>query len=357
MTVRRLTLAQQAVADATVLYLGAPVAIAELPIFATLMNGAGYLERVQIVEVDDRVVWVVRGQQGTLAMAFPEGSLFVFEDGLEVPTPPPPAGLTEEEVRQIAREEGQATSELDWDQVNQKPSTATRWPGWSEVTSKPSTFTPSSHIHNWDQVTGQPATATRWPTWGEVDQRPATATRWPTWSEVENKPAALVNATSAATPNTAAVRNAAGTFKLGEATDPAHPLRRGDILGTVSATGTYPNLVPTGAIIESGSNANGSYVKYADGKMICHLIRSSGTVTFNAGQVRTHVISSWTYPVAFTTTPNLNTTTRSSWIYDFVGSFESANASTASAFHVRNISASSRTLSISASLLAIGRWK
>jgi hypothetical protein len=43
----------------------------------------------------------------------------------------------------------------------------------------------------------------------------------------------------------------------------------GNILGTVSATGTYPNLAPTGAIIESGSNVNGEYVKYANGTMIC----------------------------------------------------------------------------------------
>lgn len=39
----------------------------------------------------------------------------------------------------------------------------------------------------------------------------------------------------------------------------------GNILGTVSQSGG----VPTGAIIESGSNANGRYVKYADGTLIC----------------------------------------------------------------------------------------
>lgn len=40
---------------------------------------------------------------------------------------------------------------------------------------------------------------------------------------------------------------------------------RSNILGTVSqASG-----VPTGAIIETGSNANGTYIKFADGTMIC----------------------------------------------------------------------------------------
>lgn len=39
----------------------------------------------------------------------------------------------------------------------------------------------------------------------------------------------------------------------------------GNILGTVSQSGG----VPTGAIIERGSNSNGEYVKFADGTMIC----------------------------------------------------------------------------------------
>lgn len=38
-----------------------------------------------------------------------------------------------------------------------------------------------------------------------------------------------------------------------------------NIVGTVSQSGG----VPTGAIIEQGSNANGTYIKYADGTMIC----------------------------------------------------------------------------------------
>jgi len=43
------------------------------------------------------------------------------------------------------------------------------------------------------------------------------------------------------------------------------------ILGTVSQS----SGVPTGAIIESGSNANGHYIKHADGTMICYMPRKS----------------------------------------------------------------------------------
>ena len=45
---------------------------------------------------------------------------------------------------------------------------------------------------------------------------------------------------------------------------------RSNILGTVSQTGG----VPTGAVIEKGSNANGEFVRYADGTLIC-----TGSVT------------------------------------------------------------------------------
>lgn len=41
--------------------------------------------------------------------------------------------------------------------------------------------------------------------------------------------------------------------------------RRDNVLGVVSASGE----VPTGAIIERGSSANGEYTKYADGTLIC----------------------------------------------------------------------------------------
>jgi len=41
--------------------------------------------------------------------------------------------------------------------------------------------------------------------------------------------------------------------------------KKSNILGTVSES----SGVPTGAIIESGSNANGEFVKYADGTLIC----------------------------------------------------------------------------------------
>ncbi len=46
-----------------------------------------------------------------------------------------------------------------------------------------------------------------------------------------------------------------------------------DIVGTVSQSGG----VPTGAIVERGSNANGEYVKFADGTLVCWRRDTSAT--------------------------------------------------------------------------------
>lgn len=63
----------------------------------------------------------------------------------------------------------------------------------------------------------------------------------------------------------------------------------GNLLGTVSQSAG----VPTGAVIESGSNANGDYVRFADGTQICtHTITTSGS----AGVV-------WIFPATFAGSP------------------------------------------------------
>lgn len=66
-----------------------------------------------------------------------------------------------------------------------------------------------------------------------------------------------------------------------------------DILGTVSQSAG----VPTGAIIESGSNANGEYVKYADGTQICTLIGFEVDVVSGDGTVAK------TFPSIFISAP------------------------------------------------------
>jgi hypothetical protein len=82
------------------------------------------------------------------------------------------------------------------------------------------------------------------------------------------------------------------------------------ILGTVSQVGG----VPTGAIIERGSNANGQYVKFADGTMIC---TKSQQVTIDIGgwsatgsifTERNPV--AYAFPAVFYTAPNVSVIAR-----------------------------------------------
>jgi len=81
---------------------------------------------------------------------------------------------------------------------------------------------------------------------------------------------------------------------------------RTNILGTVSQSAG----VPTGAIIERGSNANGEYVRFADGTQICTFIYSESaydiTTAYLGGYRGGGVI--WVYPSAFIAKPAVQAT-------------------------------------------------
>lgn len=71
----------------------------------------------------------------------------------------------------------------------------------------------------------------------------------------------------------------------------------GNAVGTVSSAGG----VPTGALIESGSNANGDYMRFADGTQICWYLKLLTTepVQTAAGPLFVANLQNWTYPAAF----------------------------------------------------------
>lgn len=71
---------------------------------------------------------------------------------------------------------------------------------------------------------------------------------------------------------------------------------KGSLLGAVSQVAG----VPTGAVIERGTNANGNYVRFADGTQICDAVL---TATYNLAE-RLRV--QWTFPVPFEEMPNCN---------------------------------------------------
>lgn len=77
----------------------------------------------------------------------------------------------------------------------------------------------------------------------------------------------------------------------------------GNILGTVSMV----SGVPTGAVIQSGANANGAYLKFASGDMICTTADRTVTAVNTAdGTLFKSADFTWTYPSAFIAPPVLS---------------------------------------------------
>jgi hypothetical protein len=77
--------------------------------------------------------------------------------------------------------------------------------------------------------------------------------------------------------------------------------QRNNIVGSVSQSGG----TPTGAVIETGSNANGRYTRFADGTQICASVAvASGTMSTASGALFiAGGAASWTFPAAFAATP------------------------------------------------------
>lgn len=127
---------------------------------------------------------------------------------------------------------------------------------------------------------------------------------------------------------------------------------RGGILGTVSQSGG----VPTGAIIQRGSNANGEFVRFADGTQICTSPGlSGGNVDLGMGYMfRTGEIT-WTFPLAFISIPNTcgieTSGVGSCWIARGDTGAESATGA-----YYRVFRALSAAYTPIVTFIAIGRW-
>ena len=78
---------------------------------------------------------------------------------------------------------------------------------------------------------------------------------------------------------------------------------KGNILGAVSQAGG----VPTGALLQRGSNANGEFIRLADGTQVCW-----GVITVPKQALNTQASGRATMPVAFATAPRIIATALSS---------------------------------------------
>lgn len=118
--------------------------------------------------------------------------------------------------------------------------------------------------------------------------------------------------------------------------------RRANILGSVALAGS----VPTGAVIENGSNANGSYTRFADGTMIC---RTAATFASSVSGAET-----WTYPSAFVSAPAVVATARndSDTVLAEKLQTKSETAATVSVFST----ATGLRVNVFVDMIAFGRW-
>lgn len=123
-------------------------------------------------------------------------------------------------------------------------------------------------------------------------------------------------------------------------------------LGTVSQVGG----LPTGAIIERGSNVNGEYTKYADGTMECWLQTTvsdqacdtaSGSLFFGT--------RTWTYPIAFVGSPAVQMSSRIGTGISWGGLGGAPSNTAATARFIDNVSRAAGTSTV-LSFVAKGRW-
>ena len=124
---------------------------------------------------------------------------------------------------------------------------------------------------------------------------------------------------------------------------------RGNSVGTVSASGG----APTGAVVERGANANGDYMRLADGTQICWTDNGPDLAAdTSAGSVyRSAADATWTYPAAFATalivvTGGVDSSAR--WV--------TARPSSTTEALCRQLQATSSSTAINTRLMAIGRW-
>ena len=139
---------------------------------------------------------------------------------------------------------------------------------------------------------------------------------------------------------------------------------KNNIVGAVSQSGG----VPTAAIVERGSNANGEYTKYADGTLICSRVAifDPGSVILANGKYRGSAGFKWTYPSTPTSEMAVAVTVGRIFAEDTTGLLLSATAAertsaasgrvASSATYYIESAATWAGITAQIQLIAFGRW-
>lgn len=123
-----------------------------------------------------------------------------------------------------------------------------------------------------------------------------------------------------------------------------------NLLGPVGQSGG----LPTGAVIQRGSNANGEFVRFADGTLICtHTLTGPATATADGGLFTASANQTWIFPSAFAAAPLVTGSVRSAAT---TGGVAMRGALSASSVDWRPWSAATQASGFACYLQAIGRW-
>ncbi|MGH1421188.1 MAG: DUF2793 domain-containing protein [Hyphomonas sp.] len=151
----------------------------------------------------------------------------------------------------------------------------------------------------------------------------------------------------------AAVQQDAADFSAGRLMRADWGYGPGNILGVVSETAG----VPTGALLESGSNANGSYLRFADGTQICtgHYSATALDISFGfAGGYRSDSGAACLFAIGFSAVPRVVLSGGDLGTADALPM--AAAALSVTEFTPRFWRAASATVDVAADYIAIGRW-
>ena len=141
--------------------------------------------------------------------------------------------------------------------------------------------------------------------------------------------------------------------------DPAEIFKQSNILGTVSES----SGVPTGAIIERGSNSNGEFVRYADGTQICWFRLSQFSIdndnTFTRQGLTVYQNNfTWSFPASFSSSLDIAIQSDFRQNSDQFVSTHNNLRPTETSVELRNFSLSSFSsfARVRIGAIAIGRW-
>lgn len=120
--------------------------------------------------------------------------------------------------------------------------------------------------------------------------------------------------------------------------------------------GGIPKLLSEAVIVESGSNANGNYVKFGNGTMICwHRKSTINTITIPDGPLFATGSNPWIFPSVFSEPPVVNVM-ESAGVGGSWGSL-GGGATTSYDTTFQIVRTTSYGAIPAAGLMAIGRWK